>query len=134
MGCVAESDATLRAIHINLTNIDKVAVIPITARRSQLDARARIRAFQGNMPFVCHLPCKRGILRTTVNLKRLVEFIVEHGQRDVARVVGFGLHCNQGMVEGLTVLGHVLIVELLVPQTDEALFALLLLAGDYRGI
>ena len=81
------------------------------------------------MPFGSHLPCERCILRTTINLERLVEYVIKHSQCYVARVVGFGLHCNQGVVEWLTVLGHVLIVELLVPQADETLLHLLL-AGE----
>ena len=85
------------------------------------------------MPIGCHLPCERRILRTAVNLERLVEFVIKDSQRDVTRVVGLGLHYNQGMVEGLAVLGHVLIVERLVPQANETLFHPLL-TGGYGGV
>ena len=45
-------------------------------------------------------------------------------------MVGFSFYSNQGTIEGFAVLGHVLIVELLIPQADETLFHLLL-AGAY---
>ena len=97
------------------------------------DGSTCFRGCQGDTPIICHVPCKRRILRTAVNLKRLVEFVVKHSQRHVARVIGFGLHCNQGTVEGFAVLSSVLIFELFVPQSDDLLFQLLL-AGGYGGV
>ena len=122
MGCVAEGDMPRGAFHVYLSNIDKVAVASVTTCTGCTDRRACIRVGQDDTPFGCHLPSERCIFRTTVNLERLIEFVIKHSQRHVARVVGPGLHSNQGTVEGLAVLSHVFIFKLLVPQADETLF------------
>ena len=129
MGCIAEVDTPLRTIHIDLTNIDKVVVISVTTCTGRTDGFACIRVRQDDMSIGCHLPYKRCIVGTTVNLERLVEFVVKHSQRHIARVVGFGLYGNQGTIEGFAVLGHVFILESLVPQANKALLQPLLTGG-----
>ena len=98
----------------------------ITARAGWRIGRAGIRVSQDDLSFGCHLPKERCILRTAVNLERLVEDVIKYRQGNVARMVGADLHGYQGTVEGLALLCHVLILKLLVPQSDETLFYLLL--------
>ena len=133
MGGIAISDITRRsAVHLYLTDIHEVVVVPLTASARCQQRGACIRVGQQNFTFACHLPCERCILWTTVNLERLVEHVVKHGQGHIARMVCLGLHHYHGAVEGFPLLRHVLIVELLMPQANQTLFHFLL--AGHSGI
>ena len=109
-----------------MADIDEAAVIAGCTREGGELAVGRLLGRQDDVSLLCHMPEEGCILRSAIDLQRLVELVVEDGEGDVASVVFLGVHDEQGTVEGLAVLRSVLVGELLGPQAHEAFFHSLL--------